>query len=317
MRENINELIEKYQVRKSYTEKTKFIEWVDEKTKSLDYNLTIDKYSKKGRNIIIGNVETSEMIFTAHYDTQANFFIPMFMGVSWFGFILGQLYLLIAMFFIPILTNIILSKFVNDFIATYISLIVLILVTLQMQFGYANKNTVNDNTSGVATIFSIMEDLPKEFKNKVSFVLFDQEEIGLIGSTNFNNKYRNVIEEKPLINFDCVSNGDNFAFITKKHFRNSKYNNCLNSSIEKIIEKDCIRKTYFIGKAIKYVYPSDQLIFKNSVGVAALKKAPILGYYLSGIHNSRDKVFMKENIEILKDIMIDFIKNERLEDIDG
>lgn len=153
-----------------------------------------------------------------------------------------------------------------------------------------------------------MEDLKEEERGKVCFVFFDQEEVGLIGSSRFSNKYKNVIKNKPLINFDCVSNGNNLVFIGKKAFIDSKYSNLLSSSIEKIIGNNNEGKNYLIEKSVRYIYPSDQLNFKNSVGVAALKKAPVIGYYLNAIHNSRDKVFMEENIDLLKNTMIDFIE---------
>lgn len=186
--------------------------------------------------------------------------------------------------------------------------IILIAFLIQMMFGVANKHTVNDNTSGVATLLWIMEELKEEDRNKVCFVFFDQEEIGLVGSGNFKRKYKSIVNNKLLINFDCVANSDNIGFIGKKAFRNSDNNRLLNESIEKVIGGNKLGKKYFTGSALKYIYPSDQLYFKQGVGVAALKKMPILGYYLNGIHNSRDKIFMEENIELLKDTMIDFIE---------
>ena len=211
MKVNIKELIDKYQVRKTHSQKTEFINWLKIKSSELGYELKIDHYSEKGRNLIAGNVEESKVILTAHYDTQPNFFVPMFMGVSWLGFLLGQIYLLVVMLLVPgvILGGIsYLTKGVVEIDST-LYLVLLMVISLQMMFGFANKHTVNDNTSGVATLLSVMEDLKEEERDKVCFVFFDQEEVGLVGSSKFSNKHNTVIKNKPLINFDCVSNGNN------------------------------------------------------------------------------------------------------------
>lgn len=56
-----------------------------------------------------------------------------------------------------------------------------------------------------------------------------------------------------------------------------------------------------LEKSSRCFYPSDQQHFPVSVGVAALKKAPVLGYYMDRIHTPRDTVFDERNIELLRD----------------
>ena len=46
---------------------------------------------------------------------------------------------------------------------------------LVMIMGPANKNNVNDNTSGVAAVLRLMESLPQEARERAAFVLFDDE----------------------------------------------------------------------------------------------------------------------------------------------
>ena len=48
-------------------------------------------------------------------------------------------------------------------------------------------------------------------------------------------------------------------------------------------------------------YPSDQARFNRGVGVCALKKKPVLGYYMDRIHTGRDTVLMEDNIVLLRD----------------
>ncbi|HHX67087.1 MAG: M28 family peptidase [Miniphocaeibacter sp.] len=308
MSDNIRELMEKFQVRKNYEDKSKFINWLQQIIKAMDYDFKIDKYSSKGRNLIVGDVNNAEVILTAHYDTQVNYFLPMFMGMNWLGFIIGQLYILFIILLPAILIDLFFKNIFNLNIPNIFIVLIVVLTFIYTQTGLANKNTLNDNTSGVATLINIMENLDDVYKNKVCFVFFDQEELGLIGSSKFQKRYGKFIKNKPLINFDCVANGDNLFFIGKKDFRNSIFNNTLTSSVEKIMENNIYGKKYVIGPANRYIYPSDQLIYNNSLAVAALKKAPVIGYYLNGIHNSRDKIFMKENIDLITEIIIDFIK---------
>ncbi|QQK07461.1 M28 family peptidase [Miniphocaeibacter halophilus] len=83
----------------------------------------------------------------------------------------------------------------GNYWAMFIPDIILIAFLIQMTYGIANKHTVNDNTSGVATLLWIMEDLPETDRDKVCF---DQEEVGLIGSDNFKKKYKKIVKHKLL-----------------------------------------------------------------------------------------------------------------------
>ena len=48
-------------------------------------------------------------------------------------------------------------------------------------------------------------------------------------------------------------------------------------------------------------YPSDNKAFKKGVGVCALKKKKIIGYYMDRIHTNKDTVFEEENVGLLRD----------------
>lgn len=308
MRKSVEDLLNHYQVRKTRKQKEVFKGWLENHLKDYDYKIDKDNYSKSGTNLIVGDLTSADIVLTAHYDTQPNFYFPVIMGVSnIFTYLLSQflmiipaiLILSVSRFIIYILTQ-------NDMVTQLISGIVFFLYLLQLMIGIPNKHTANDNTSGVAVLLSIMEDLPYELRDKVCFVFFDQEEVGLVGAGDFKKKYDKLIENKPLINFDCVANGNNLMFITKKSFRESKYNDLLATSVKETINSE---RNTIIGKATKYIYTSDQIIFKNSVGVAALHKAPIFGYYLSRIHTKQDTKFDNRNIELLSQTMISFINS--------
>lgn len=313
MRTSIKDLLDNYQVRKSFRQKQVFIKWLENHANEYNYKLEEQHYKKgRGRNLIIGNPETAEIILTAHYDTPPNALFPVATIVGNIpAYILSQVFIFLPIIAILYLLQIGIGLMFQDFSPwnemvpflwfeiSLLTLVLLMLWSLQMMMGFANKKNANDNTSGVAVLVSLLEDLSHSQRHKVCFVFFDEEEKGLEGSKFFKKFYSKETRFKPLINFDCVAHGNHLMFITKKEFRESKFNEFL---IEASKDKALIKE------AKKYVYPSDQLIFKNSVGVAALHKIPVLGYYLSRLHSRFDSEFNELNIETLNQIMIKFIE---------
>lgn len=300
MHETITQLIEQFQVRKTYDQKTKFIDWLSSQSEQMGYDLKIEKHNKC-RNLIVGDVETADVILSAHYDTQPNSIFPIFMFFSNYpAFILSQ--------FIPLIPFIILypvfiSLSVNsgNLIYLLVFTLLIILYAFQIVGGFANKHTANDNTSGVATLLTTMRTLDSKDRDKVCFVFFDLEEIGLVGSGLFKKQHKEVMKQKLLINFDCVANGNEILFVSKKSFINSKnYNDFVASA-------NVMLKPAKFKRALTHIYTSDQIIFNNSVGVVAAKKIPILGYYLDRIHTRYDTIFQYENIIDLSNMMREFV----------
>ena len=308
MRKSMGIILEKYQLRKSKKQKNEFIGWLREYLSSYDYDLTEDKYSKSGTNIIVGDVDSAEVILTAHYDTQPNFFMPVLMGFSnWFFFFISQLLILVPMALIFEIGRIIFKAiFGNGIMYAILMPIPLWLYLIQIFVGIANRHTANDNTSGVTTLISILEDMPPEERHKVCVVFFDQEELGMIGSGSFKNKYKKASKSKPLINFDCVSDGETLTFVMKKKFKVSENAALLKKASDKAILGSS-KKSRF-ADAFWNIYTSDQIIFPNSVGVVAAKKAPVLGYYIDRLHSRWDTKFDNENIELLSRTMIEFVR---------
>lgn len=303
-------LLEKYQIRKTKKQKQEFTIWLKQHLNNYGYHLQEDNYSKSGTNLIVGDIKSSKVILTAHYDTQPNAIFPVFMGFSnWIVFFLSQILSLLPIILIFIAYLFINGEFGQDsltitFRDINIINIFLLAYFFQLIFGFANKHTANDNTSGVATLISILESLPQKDRDKVCVVFFDQEELGLVGSSNFSKKYASFVQNKPLINFDCVSDGDTLTFISKKSFRKSEYIGLLQSSAKNIIYPS--NKKYRFGNAIWNIYMSDQLYFNQGVGVVAAKKIPVLGYYIDRIHSLFDTKFDSSNIQLLTNTILDF-----------
>ena len=172
-----------------------------------------------------------------------------------------------------------------------------------MMAGPANKHTMNDNTSGVAALMEIALSLPAENRNAVAFIFFDNEEKGLLGSALFKKKHGAKMKNTPVINFDCVSDGDYIQFYPNKAVKADK------DLIELLQDTFCSDETKHVEvvKGFSF-YPSDQKAFPRGIGVAALHKGP-LGYWLGRIHTNRDTILDLKNIELLRSGALNLISS--------
>lgn len=302
-------ILENHQVRKSREQKHKFREWLQPCIQSMGYDCIFQEYKKNGRgvNVVVGNPESAKVILSAHYDTQAMMLSPRIMLMSnWFLCIISELVTFIPFFLVDwIIVNVATALGVDSLWANRMGGLVMILMLWQTFYGIANKHTANDNTSGVITLLTIMKRLKLEHKDKVAFIFFDQEEIGLVGSRFFRRESRYNDMEIPLINFDCVSDGDNLCFIYKPQFKRTDNYESFKSVLDN--QQETNKKIVFASSK-KMMYPSDQMIFANGIGVAALKKVPVFGYYLDRIHTPLDTKYDQQNIDILSKVTIDFIE---------
>ena len=170
-------------------------------------------------------------------------------------------------------------------LAAYVALFVLMLS------GPANKNTANDNTSGVTVLLDLMEVLPEGDRENAAFIFFDLEESGLIGSAAYFAKHRENMQDKLVINFDCVSDGEDILFVLQKGA--SAYSKTIKTAYES--NESC--RVSVESKGV--FYPSDQMCFPSGVGVAALKRSKRGVLYMDKIHTKKDVVYREENIEFL------------------
>ena len=272
-------ILDYYQVRKTKKQKEEFRKYIIHELNQYGY---CPRIQNKGinNNIIIGNMEKAKIFCTAHYDTQAVLPFPnLIVPNNLFGLILSQLAIIICVLILIFLINIVFIKlFVwtglfNGFELSIASSISWLIIMIWMLFGKANKHTANDNTSGVVTII---------------------EELGLLGSAAFAKEYKEYIKNKLIINFDCVSDGNDIFFFPTKQIKNDQ-------SKHEVIIKTFASTNYInvhMNKGFGF-YPSDNFNFKYAYGVCSLKKG--LFYYLDRIHTSRDIIFNEENIELLSD----------------
>jgi len=300
------EILEKYQTRLRRRQKTEFIEWLVPKLEANGYSVKLE--TKQGlihnRNIVIGDVTTAKVVFGAHYDTQAVIPIPIVMTPKNLPvYIVMQLPILIMFIAAMILAELgLLLVTGNILAATLGALFVVYLLTGLLISGVPNRHTANDNTSGVITLIESMLSMPRELRDKAAFVLFDNEEYGLVGSRYFLAQHKNAMNNKQLVNFDCVSDGDNIHIHFSKRAKKDK-------ALVDAVERSFVPAN---GKGVViergfFLYTSDQMGFPKNVAVCALKPSKWIGPYLDRIHTNRDVIFDERNITLLRDGVVAYV----------
>ena len=309
MTETTKEIFEKHEIRKTKEQRKCFREWLITYAKSNGYEAREEEVTKKAANVIVGNPAEADVVYTAHYDTCAVMPLPNFITPkNILIYIIYQLILTAVLFAVPITVMFILAPIVlratgSD--ALYTAMLIggyamLIGILLLMRNGPANKHTANDNTSGVTLLVDLMRDMPIELRHKVAYIFFDAEELGTIGSKIYKKKHARVAKTRPVINFDCVSEGKNILFVAKKKAF------ILEPKLREAFKSD---DTYSVEVATKKVfYPSDQRNFELGVGVAALNRTKRGILYMNKIHTPRDTVYDEENIAFLKNGAIDLAR---------
>ena len=311
MTETTRTIFEKYLVRKTKKQKSRFIDFVQNQAREDGYECRVEKGYFGARNIVVGNPDRAKVIYTAHYDTCArlpfpNFITPKNMGI----YLLYQLAITVLLLGIPLL--ILMGEgFLLSFVpmgevwkSLVMDLSLAILLVAEMWLilaGPANKHTANDNTSGVTVLLDLMNTLPEDLRGEAAFVFFDLEEMGLFGSAGFASGHKAVMKNTLLLNFDCVSDGDTILFAVGKGAK--KYIPALQSAFP-------ATDSHSVEIGCKGVfYPSDQANFRRGVGVAALKKTRRGILYMDRIHTKRDTVYEAGNIAFLIDGAVRLTQN--------
>lgn len=293
-------VLDQFMVRKSKAQKAAFRDWLCQTLRELGYDPQIEEGRSlvTSHNVVVGDLDKAEVVLTAHYDTCAVLPFPNFITPrNPVMFILYQVLIVLIMITLAVAAELLVLSLIDSlWVALLTMYAVMIFLIWWMLAGKANKHTVNDNTSGVITLLEIAQTLPEDQRGKVVFVFFDNEEKGLFGSAAFYKAHKAQMRKKLLLNFDCVSDGDHILFFPSKALRKSG------------AELDRLERAFppSGGKAVKIVrrgfaiYPSDQKHFPQGVGIAALHRAPVVGYYLGRIHTGRDTVMDEANIELLR-----------------
>lgn len=292
MTETTKTIFEKYQVRKTKKQKTDFINYIKTIITQAGYEFNIEKGLFGARNIIIGNPDKAKVIYTAHYDTCAVLPFPNFITPKNFIiYFFYQMTLILAISIILFALMIILYLLNVPYVPQILDIILWFFIAFLL-FGPANKHTANDNTSGVTVILDTINAMPPDLCENVAFILFDLEEAGLWGSLSFRLRHNKMLKNKLVLNFDCVSDGNNILIAVKRKAK------CYIPIIKEAFKSNNEFTVEVSSKGI--FYPSDQALFHYGVAVAALKRTKLLNIlYMNRIHTKHDTVYREENIEFL------------------
>lgn len=284
-------ILKEYQIRKNKKQKQAFRDWLIPKLEEKGYAVSVEEGSMGSRNIVIGDVSGAKTLFTAHYDTCAvmpfpNFITPAKPLFYWLYQIVIMIPMFAFLFGVAGLFSLVAKPLFM--VGYWVGFFVLFGF---LRFGPANRHTANDNTSGVCAVLELALALPEERRQDVAFVLFDLEEMGLVGSSFFAKAHKKEMEKKLLVNLDCVSDGETMLFVLRKGAWP------MLEALKAAFPADERVTPRFMTKG--YIYPSDQNQFKCGVGVSALLKNRFGILYMDKIHTPKDQVFRRENIEWL------------------
>lgn len=297
-------ILDGYQTRKTKKQKSEFIDMLTRELEAQGHQVKVETSGIfKSRNIVVGDLENCKVVLGAHYDTAPVLPFPNFLMPK---NILGYLVMGFALIAVTALAEIglleLVALFTDNMLIPLALLWAVVIAFMVMLFGgKPNQHTANDNTSGVITLVEALSN--PELAKQICCVFFDHEEIGLFGSMAFAKKHKKRMKEKLLFNFDCVSDGDTIMLVVSKRAK------MLWWELEQAFsaEKEA-KKQFLITKAATTFYPSDQMNFRKTVGVAAFKRRPFIGYYMDRIHTKRDVIFEEENIQVIVDGLKKFMK---------
>lgn len=296
-------ILEQFPVRKTKQQKQAFRDAVCGYAEKLGYPCTVERRNLSCQNIVLGDPEGAKYLVTAHYDTCANMLLPNLITPCNFGlFLLYQILLVVAMIVVSVASGLLLGLLFGRPVMMVTIFVVYWTLLLLLLFGPANRSNANDNTSGVVTLLEIARTMPENQRHKVCFVLFDQEELGLLGSSFYRSRHRKASNMQVVLNLDCVGDGDHLRMFPTKRLKQDKRKlSSLYRACGYFGKKDLL-----VHEKGFSIYPSDQMNFPYGVGICALRKKRKT-LYLSRIHTKKDTVLEETNVNILRAALTTFI----------
>ena len=310
----IEQLTEQFPIRKTRQQKEAFRDWFIARAREQGYTAqaTTPRGFFHSTNIVVGDPESAQVIFTAHYDTPPvmplpNFITPCNRLVYFlYQLLLVPIMLLPAAFVAALVFHVLRlvtdNALLADIVCRFTGLATLYMVLGVMMLGPANKHCVNDNTSGVAAVMELMARLPEEQRGKAAFILFDNEEKGMLGSGAYAKSHPDIRKDRLVINMDCVGDGENILFFANKQTRALAQFPLLEEAMQGVTGRH-----FVMNQLEKCIYPSDQAKFKLGIAVCACNEKRGIGYYCDKIHTKRDTVCEQVNLDFLAEGLSAFV----------
>lgn len=303
------DILEQFPVRKSKAQKQAFRDAVQSYVSKIGYPCEVEQGQFGSRNLVIGDPETAHYLLTAHYDTPARLPFPNSCApCSKIHRIWMAMPIVLSSYLLGLVSGLLSALITQNKMMTFWTVLGTIACAFCVGFlftrmGPANQNNVNDNSSGVITLLEILRTLPENQRSKVCFVLFDLEEMGLIGSKSYRKAHKEATERQLVLNLDCVGDGDQILMIpTKKLRKNQKKLTSLYKACGYFGQKSIL-----VCEKKSAVLMSDHMRFPYAVGIAAFHKHKRFGPYFTRIHTIEDTVLEESNINILRAALSSFI----------
>ena len=295
MTEISQRIVTGYQARKTKKQKNAFIELLRQTFPELKVE---EAGKQKSKNLILGDVEQADVVLTAHYDTcPVSVFPNLSMPYrSWLKlpYIFVSLAPILAASFVAF--KLVIRLDVSISVKLMFALMVYYALLFGKYFyGIANPSTLNDNTSGVITVLDAWQSMDAAARARTAVVLFDDEEKGCVGSKSFYQLHEKAMEDKLLLNLDCVGDGDTMLLVGTEAALD-RYGDSLK---EIFPEQDGLHVV--IDSKERADYSSDHKHFPMGVGISARRQNRLLGLYFARIHTPWDTVLRLKNVVYLTD----------------
>lgn len=301
----VEQITDLFPVRRSQAQKQAFRQWVSGEIADLGWKAKIEQNDKgRQQNLVVGDPEHAEIIFTAHYDTPANILLPdIQIPRNYPVYLLHQIAIIGGMLLLSLLAGAAAGLATQSgdvmILAFFGAFLMLMLVQI---YGPANKNNVNDNTSGVAALLELMRLIPEEDRAKAAFILFDNMEKGRKGSKAYASDHLEVQHTRYVVNLDSVGVGETFvAAATSLAAQMSQH-----TALKRVLMAQQERDVQFHSSATTRGN-SDHRSFKCGVGITAYRHVSGVGLYLGGLHTARDTQADQGNISCLAQALAELV----------
>jgi len=244
-----------------------------------------EKGGLTSKNLLVGPAD-AQVLVTAHYDTpgRSGFFLaanPIGGGV------LSMILIAVLLFGLGFARG-----FFNNGYADFAMNLLPFALTVPLLI--RNRHNRNDNTSGVLGVLRVAQLAANdpELRGKCAFVLFDHEEIGLVGSRAFAKWRKKHYPEKAgglVINLDCIGNGDVLSVMTKKEHAHWH-------KMAEFMQNEGYNAVKGRGSLLA---TSDHAHFENGVSLLFQKRSLLGPLYIPKIHTGRDRLCDLEQVERL------------------
>lgn len=301
----LEEITSRFPIRRKAEQKKAFRDWAVQEIRRMGYSVKVEQSGLQcHENIIVGNPEKAPMLFTAHYDTAARDLLPNILLPR--NPILNLLYQMLIVLILLVgaaAVLLLVGALTGDpDMARILWMVTYLGILLWMSLGgIPNKNNVNDNTSGLAALLTMMAQLPEEDRAKAAFILFDNEEKGLGGSKSYAKEHQQVAYTRLTVNLHCIGVGEHIIVTSRKLARQHREF----SYLQKHLAAITTHKPHFFNSF-------GSASFKCGVNIGASKYLSGIGFYTPHLHTKRDTEADAGNIEAVAGALTECIKEMQI-----